>query len=627
MNINLNENPFVGLRAFGYEQRDRFFGRERQSYALYRLTAFGFIAVVGNSGSGKSSLVRAGLLPLLLDARGQQPWRIAVMTPGGAPLERLAGAIATLAPEGEDNDAHAVRFEHIQYLIARSSNGIADALDEMPELTDTSVLLVVDQFEEIFRIAADSREETAAFVALLLQLHARRPSAHVLITMRSDFIGDCARFSGLPEAVSEAQYLVPSLSRQQRATAIVKPIARAGATIDPTLVERLINAVGYESDQLPVLQHALARIWISARERVARSGATSIEVTEDDYRAIGMLDGALSQHAEAIMAELPGREVVEAVFRALSERDSEGRATRRVLTLRQLVAETGMREDDVIAVVDRFRAPDCGFLLPAGGGLTPETRIDVVHEALLRRWERLTPSEPTTHGWLDREAEDGEYYRSLLARIDGGETTLQLDRVKERYRWWTSVPRTAAWAMRYGGRNDRIEEFFAASLAALADFEAASARAKSEEIERRRQKAVATRFWEAVLRSPSCCSWSRLLRYWALSVTPMRRSSRNRSSSRAMRRPSPIAATRLTRFCSPLKCCRNTLPIPIARSRGLRTAPSPTRSQTFAKYAIIDLPAPLTASSTLPTERGSSRVEPTARSGFGKSVRRIRNIF
>ena len=461
-------NPFVGMRAFDYEQRAVFFGREQQAYALYRLMTFGFIAVIGASGSGKSSLVRAGLYPLLYDQSERRPWRIATTTPGGDPLERLTDAVLSFGPV-EGNDARTIRRERIAYLLRRSSSGLAEALAEMPDLGDESLLIVIDQFEEIFRSAGhEYRDEAAGFVALLLQLNRLRADAHVLVTMRSDFIGDCAQFAGLPEAVSDTQFLVPSLTRAQREETITKPLALAGATIENTLVERLLNDAGFENDQLPVLQHALTRMWIAA---ATRDGAF-IRITQADYEEAGKLSGAISKHADAVMAELTNRAgAVEAVFRALSERDADGRAIRRARTLREIVAETGLLEDDVRAVIERFRAGDCGFLLPAKGALESEDRVDVVHEALLRRWDRVHSADAARPGWLDREDDDGRYYRSLLIRIDGGETALPVDRVAERYAWWTSKPHTDAWADRYGGRRDRVEQFFADSRAALAAHE------------------------------------------------------------------------------------------------------------------------------------------------------------
>jgi energy-coupling factor transporter ATP-binding protein EcfA2 len=266
------ERPFPGLRPFGYEDREYFFGREDQVYALYRLLEHSrFIAVIGSSGSGKSSLVRAGLLPLIQEeseGKGGRDWRWVTFTPGDAPINRLADALLTLAPKEELADERQIRRERIGFALRRSSFGLGEALDEIPNLAGTSLLLVVDQFEELFRFGGDRigdavwRDEAANFVQLLLEIgRTRSRSVYVLITMRSDFIGDCARFHGLPEAVSASQFLVPSLTRDQREDVIREPIKKAGAAIEPALVERLLNDIGNELDELPVLQHCLSRIW------------------------------------------------------------------------------------------------------------------------------------------------------------------------------------------------------------------------------------------------------------------------------------------------------------------------------------------------------------------------------
>jgi energy-coupling factor transporter ATP-binding protein EcfA2 len=266
------QRPFPGLRPFGYDDREYFFGREDQVYALYRMLDHSrFIAVIGSSGSGKSSLVRAGLLPLIQeesDGAGGRDWRSLTFTPADAPIDRLADALGTLAPEEHAPGDNEIRRERIEFALRRSSFGLGEALDEIPNIAGTSLLVVVDQFEELFRFGGDRfgdsawRDETANFVQLLLEIcRARSRSVYVLITMRSDFIGDCARFHGLPEAVSASQFLVPSLIRDQREDVIRKPIEKAGAAIEPALVERLLNDVGDELDELPVLQHCLSRLW------------------------------------------------------------------------------------------------------------------------------------------------------------------------------------------------------------------------------------------------------------------------------------------------------------------------------------------------------------------------------
>jgi energy-coupling factor transporter ATP-binding protein EcfA2 len=274
------QRPFPGLRPFGFDDREFFFGREDQVYSLYRLLDLcRFIAVIGSSGSGKSSLVRAGLLPLIQDETeeaGGRNWRSVTFHPGDAPLAELADALTELASAGAgDEGDREIRHDRISHALKRSSFGLSEALDEIPGLEGTSLLIVVDQFEELFRFAGPSaasgsehvndalwRDEAAQFVQLILEISRDRArSVHVMITMRSDFIGDCARFHGLPEAVSAAQFLVPSLTRDQREDVIRKPVEKAGATVEPALVERLLNDVSDELDQLPVLQHCLLRIW------------------------------------------------------------------------------------------------------------------------------------------------------------------------------------------------------------------------------------------------------------------------------------------------------------------------------------------------------------------------------
>ena len=496
------QRPFPGLRPFAFADHQFFFGRQKQTSSLFRLLDRSrFIAVIGSSGSGKSSIVRAGLLPMLEDessGAGGRNWLWAEMRPGDAPLGNLADALATLKTEdgGEDADAlRAARRDRIAYALSRSSFGLTEALAEAGVAPGRSVLILVDQFEELFRFSGadarwgvdaaghlDRREEAAHFVQLLLEIARDRDSGvHVLITMRSDFIGDCARFYGLPEAVSASQMLVPGLTREQREEVIRRPIEAAGATIEPALVERLLNDIGNELDQLPVLQHALLRLWEAAGDVAARDGSARV-LTLANYDAIGRLAGALSRHADEVMASVPGEELaVEQVFRALSEIDREGRATRRAIPVAELAAETGIDGDDLRLVLDRFRADDCSFLVPSPSALPvlrPETRIDVGHEALLRRWEKIsgkaTPAadgDAEESGWLALEDADGRQYRALLSLLDTAEdpdaVTLPPDQAEARLRWWQARPRTAAWADRYGGRIDAVERLLDHSMAAL----------------------------------------------------------------------------------------------------------------------------------------------------------------
>jgi hypothetical protein len=502
------DRPFPGLRPYAAADHAWFFGREEQSLALYRLLDRGrLVAVVGGSGSGKSSLVRAGLLPLLDEetaGAGGRRWWWRELRPGDAPIARLAEALAGEAPDDATAKAiHAARRERLDFILRRSSFGLLDALREVSAAAGTTPLILVDQFEELFRYAdlpgsaaarAERREEAASFVQLLLEVScARDPPVRVVLTMRSDYLGDCARFHGLPEAVTASQFLVPSLTRDQREQAIRGPIEKAGGSITDDLVERMLNDSSEELDQLPVLQHALMRTWDKAGERKqpetmerlpdglllleherlapALANPPARRLTLADYRAVGGIAGAISQHADELLREpeLQGRILaVEQVFRALAELDRQGRGIRRPLSFAQLVAETGVPETDVRAAVDRFRRDDCSFLIPPlveDRPLGGKDVVDIGHEALIRRWTRVNREEGGQRaGWLWDETADGRTYRGLLSLIDGakpgGRATLPFGQLRSRLRWWQERPRTSAWADRYDGRLPEVEGLF-----------------------------------------------------------------------------------------------------------------------------------------------------------------------
>ena len=487
--------PFPGLRPFAFADRDYFFGRESQIYALFRLVEHGrFIAVIGSSGSGKSSLVLAGLCRLLAEESedpGGPKWVYLDMRPGASPLARLAKALARLS-QGDSADESARRRDRIEYRLRQSGFSLKGALEEAGGLSGRSLILVVDQFEELFRLGlaglghrrggveeARRRDEATQFVQILLDADRRRiENVRVLITMRSDFIGDCAYFHGLSEAVSATQYLVPNLTRGQLEEAIRKPIEKAGGTIEPELVERLLNDCGDELDQLPVLQHCLMRLWDRAGEETAAGGARHL--TRLTYDAIGRMTDALSRHADEILAQCAAQELaVEQAFRALSEVDRDGRAIRRALRFDKLLAETGVSEPGLRAVLDRFRAPNCSFLLPSlsvSPTLGPDERIDIGHEALLRRWKTIAgktePVDPKTGrpppGWLTEEQIDGQRYHTLVSLLDGaaGGERATLDDPERTKVWWERLPRTPAWADRYGGNFDEVKRLIDDSIEA-----------------------------------------------------------------------------------------------------------------------------------------------------------------
>jgi hypothetical protein len=307
------EWPFIGLRPFEYGDHEYFFGRARELDVLQaQVTQKPFVAIVGGSGAGKSSLISAGLRPRL-----EHSWKWIQMRPADAPVRRLALALADLTGKtGDLAQAWADRFERV---FSKSSVGIAEALAQIPSVRKSEsrrILLWVDQFEELFQYAtflsqtsldtataAERRDEVMAFVRLLLTAtKSLQVPIHVLVTMRSDFIGHCARFHGLPEAVSRSEFLVPDMTRDQREDVIRRPKQLAGGQIDSDLVQRALNDTTDDADQLPILQHAMMRCWERADRAKEQHGCPHLTI--DDYNVVGGVQRALSVHANEILESL-----------------------------------------------------------------------------------------------------------------------------------------------------------------------------------------------------------------------------------------------------------------------------------------------------------------------------------
>jgi hypothetical protein len=273
-------------------------------------------------------------------------------------------------------------------------------------------LVVVDQFEELFRFkptssAVNAENESAVFVKLLLNA-ARQDQLpiYIVITMRSDYLGDCAQFHDLPETINEGMYLIPRMTRDQRREAITGPVAVGGGQIAPRLVNRLLNDVTENPDQLPILQHALMRTWDFWVAN--HSNAEPIDLRH--YEAIGGMTEALSRQADEAYDELPnerGRLIAEKMFKRLTEKGPDNRETRRPSSVRELCEVAGASESELCAVIDVFRCSGRSFLMPSWDTpLNAESIIDISHESLIRGWQRL-------RRWVDEEAASAETYRRL----------------------------------------------------------------------------------------------------------------------------------------------------------------------------------------------------------------------
>ena len=502
MPIEPNIHPFPGLRHFETDEEDLFFGREGQSEEiLRRLRQHRFLAVVGASGSGKSSLIRAGLLPYLhggfLSAAGSH-WRVAIFRPGNDPIANLAAALnhpSVLVQPAENADEAARNAMLLEVSLRRSGLGLIEAvrLARLPE--HEQIVVVVDQFEELFRFANAAgkprqEDDAAAFVKLLLEAKEQSElPVYIVLTMRADFIGDCARYRDLPEAVTTGLYLIPRMTREQRRAAIVEPVRVGGGSIAPRLVNRLLNDVGDNPDQLPILQHALLRTWDYWQSHHADGRPTDL----DDYRAIGGMAEALSLHADEAYAGLPDdryREIARRMFQALTEKGLDNREARRPTTVGTLAQVTGVPFPDIILVVDQFRRPGRSFLMPpAGIPLDDGSVIDISHESLIRGWERLRK-------WVDEEADSAKVYRRLAqtaALHAQGTAGLWHDPDLEHALAWRDREHpNAAWAERYDPGFEQAMAFLEKSRVAREAARLEEERRRDRELRRAHRLVYAT---------------------------------------------------------------------------------------------------------------------------------------
>jgi hypothetical protein len=462
--------PFPGLRPF--ETREAYLFRGRQQHTAELLARLGgnrFLAVVGNSGSGKSSLVRGGLLPALYRgylSGATSRWRVAVMRPGVAPLEELAKALSGEQALGPEGDAQR------RALLHQTSMGCIRAVEAARLPKGESLLIVVDQFEELFRFeresgSKDAGAEAALFVReLLAAVDEFGVPIYVVLTMRSDYLGDCSRFPGLPEALNRSQYLVPRLTREQRREVIEEPAALVGATVAPRLIQRVLNDAGDDPDQLPVLQHALTRTYFRWKSDGAK-GSIDLE----HYEKIGGIRGALDSHANSILESLDeaSRRCAPQVFRCLTTAES-GRDVRRPARIERIYEVTGAADDAsrraVDAVVAAFSAREHSLLVCTGGpGVRSESVVDISHESLIRGWALLA-------GWVKDESKNAEWYRDLAADVEryaAGEKGLWRDPDLAHALWLQSENRwNAAWAAQYWPPEQRpsyadVQSFLAES--------------------------------------------------------------------------------------------------------------------------------------------------------------------
>ncbi|WP_442792269.1 nSTAND1 domain-containing NTPase [Amycolatopsis sp. NBC_01307] len=414
--------PYVGLAAFGAADASRFFGRERLVEKLTtRLSRQRFLAVLGASGSGKSSLLRAGLVPAV---RGH----VVLLTPGARPLQECAVKFAAalgVAPGAllDDFTAHPRNLG----LAARQ---LADGGDE-------DVVLVVDQFEEVFTLCQDAGERAAFLAALVTATTEPGSRTRVVLGIRTDFYTHCARHADLAEAMQDAQVLLGPMTTEELRQAISRPAVDAGYRVENALVSRLVADATGQPGVLPLLSHALLETWRRRR------GTT---LTLAGYESTGGIERAVAQTSEGTFATLSARQqrLARQIFLRMTALGEGTEDTKRRLSRDELDTE----DDDTAVVLAELAAARLVTL--------DDTGIDIAHEALIRGWPRLRE-------WLTEDREGLRVHRQLTEATDAWESV-------ERDPGWLYRGTRLAIAREWAARQDSVlsqreRRFLDASLA------------------------------------------------------------------------------------------------------------------------------------------------------------------
>ncbi len=477
------DNPYKGLHAFQEADASDFFGREALIQQL--LTRVGepsalarFLAVIGPSGSGKSSVVKAGVIPAL--RRGELPrserWFLAEMVPGGDPFRELETALLSVAVDAPEGLSESLR---------RDDRGLLNAVTKVLPGDDSELVLTIDQFEEVFTQVDDEAERLHFLNSLLVAVTDPRSRLRVIITLRADFYDRPLLYPGFGELLRKRNEVVMPLSPDEMKRAIVGPAERAGLTVEPGLLAAIVTEISEQPGALPLLQYTLTEIFERRQDN---------RLTLEAYQASGGVLGALARRAEELYLamEPDTQQAMRQIFLRLVTLSEGAEDTRRRALHHELTAvvENERTAEEVISTLGKYR-----LLTFDHDPVTRAPTVEVAHEALIREWERLQE-------WLNENREDILLQRRLSSAAD------EWNRVEHNPSFLTSGLRLSQFEGLLERGNIALtlgeQEYIRASVAARVAQEAAEAArvAREEALERRsrqRLKALATVFMAAAV--------------------------------------------------------------------------------------------------------------------------------
>jgi hypothetical protein len=466
--------PYPGLRPFNPMEWPIFFGREKEIVELITLLGERKLLLVhGGSGSGKSSVVRAGLIPAI--ARDYElagrPFRYAIMRPLEGPIARLAALLSDLLPNADVADSYDWWSDQLIF-----APDILEIIDQRLAAAGIDCFcLLIDQFEETLHWQAEfGRSDVQLLVDFLARIATSDARGEqrffVILTMRSDYLKDFAQFDSFNRVINRCQYFLANLDERGIYSAIVEPARMFGGSVSGACTDRLRFSAAGNIDPLPTLQHALMRMAAGKFE----DGRDGWEIGIADLERVGGLDNAISQHADEIYQAVIDRHGdgaargLDWLFRSLIELDAGNRARRRPVTAGRLRALTGFDAATLDQILYEFARPGNNLLVISRSDPDPANHIvDLSHEAIIRSWWRMHDREENRNlGWqkIELQTKLAWQYLAVAARAhqDGHGELLGVAATRDRWRAFDRLREHPERARRYlvapEGRPDVADE-------------------------------------------------------------------------------------------------------------------------------------------------------------------------
>jgi len=388
MQLRVDQSPYAGLSSFQEADADRFFGRGREIAAMVtRIRDRPIMGVVGSSGVGKSSFIRAGVVPTL--KRSGENWEALIIRPGRQPMAALASLLQPMLGSSNTLTDDLSAQQKLADRLMREPGHLGAVLRSRARRENTRIMLFVDQFEELYTLVSDPAERAAFTQCLTGMADDATAPLRVVCSLRSDFLDRCSEDPAFLSELMQGLFFLNTPNRDGLRDALVQPAEMAGYQFEmPAIVEDMLDHLETTPGALPLLQFAAAKLWD------ARDSARKL-LTHHSYAAMGGIAGALASHADSIVGEMVPQQ--QALVRSICLRLVTPERTRAIVPIEEL-NELSREVGEVQLVVDQLVAARL-LLVQASGDKSSGTTVEIVHESLIHSW-------PTLRKWLDENQDD-----------------------------------------------------------------------------------------------------------------------------------------------------------------------------------------------------------------------------